>query len=192
MTFQKPARVTAPAARATRTISDHVTKRTRTDTLRPNPSRSQTKVDMGGALTAPHWSADPVPPLHFEVHIDGACSRNGSADAQGGWAAVFSDGREFSGADGPTTNIRMEMTAAIKALDATPVGSVVTITTDLLLITNTMTGLWRAKDNQDLWRELRALDKDRHVSWKWVRGHSGHPGNERANELAQEMARMPA
>ena len=64
-----------------------------------------------------------------------------------------------------------------------------TVTTDLLLIANTMTGLWRAKQNLDLWRELRVLDEERTVTWRWVRGHSGHPGNERANELAQGMAR---
>ena len=136
----------------------------------------------------PDEPTEPVTPDHFEAFIDGACSRNGAANAHGGWAVVFSHGREITGSDTPTTNVRMEMTAAIRALQVTPIGSCVTVTTDLLLIPNTMTGLWRAKENQDLWRELRALAKERQVTWKWVRSHSGHPGNERANELAQERA----
>lgn len=133
------------------------------------------------AAVAPHTS-------NFEVFTDGACSTNGATDAPGGWAAVFTNGQEFSGRVKSTTNVRMEFTAAIRALEAIPEGAKVTLHSDLLMLSKIMNGEWKGKANQDLLSELRALSGKREVTWHWVKGHSGHPSNERADTLAQAEA----
>ena len=128
-------------------------------------------------------------PATIQVSVDGACIRNGRPDAQGGWAVVFDDGREFSGFELGTTNIRMEMKAAIVALRATPIGAAVVVHTDLKLLLRTMRDGWKQKCNHDLWGDIQVLADARSVTWRLVRGHSGHLGNERANRLAQVAAR---
>ena len=106
---------------------------------------------------------------------------------------------ELSGGAPESTNNIMEMTAAIEALRRTPEGAVVRITTDSQYVKNGITEWidgwkrkgWRKADggavlNQQLWRELDALASARRVEWAWVKGHSGHPENERCDVLANE------
>jgi len=94
------------------------------------------------------------------------------------------DDVDLSGGEHQTTNNRMEMTAVIRGLDQTPVGSEVLITSDSSYVINTMTRGWKRKVNQDLWAEMDRAVGERRVTWQWVRGHTGHPENERADRLA--------
>jgi cyclic pyranopterin phosphate synthase len=94
------------------------------------------------------------------------------------------DDIDLSGGDPQTTNNRMEMTAVIQGLDQTPVGSEVLITSDSSYVINTMTKGWKRKVNQDLWSEMDRAVGERRVTWQWVKGHAGHPENERADRLA--------
>ena len=132
-----------------------------------------------------------------EVYTDGACKGNPGA---GGWGALLkSDGksREIHGGEQLTTNNRMEMTAVIRALEALPPGSRVRLHTDSQYVMYGITEWihswkkrgWRTADrkpvkNEDLWRRLDELAATHDINWNWVRGHTGHPGNERADELA--------
>ncbi len=123
----------------------------------------------------------------IDIYTDGACSGN---PGPGGWAAiVIQDGkqRELKGGEENTTNNRMEILAAIGGLNQTAPGSAVTIHSDSQYLVNTMTKNWKRNANQDLWRKLDGLVADRNVKWIWVRGHAGHPENERADQLAVEM-----
>lgn len=138
--------------------------------------------------------------LTVEIHTDGACRGN---PGPGGWGAVLEYGKhrkEMSGGDaGPTTNNRMELTAAIEALEALKKPSDVRLHTDSVYvrsgITSWMNGWkrngWRTKDkkpvkNDDLWRRLDAATAKHDIEWLWVKGHAGNPGNERADQLANE------
>ena len=133
-----------------------------------------------------------------EIFTDGACSGN---PGPGGWAAILRAGaheREISGGERLTTNNRMELMAAIKALEALKKPSAVTLYTDSRYV---MDGLkqwlprwksngWRTADkkpvkNDDLWRSLDEAVKRHEIEWRWVRGHAGHAENERADALAR-------
>jgi ribonuclease HI len=132
-----------------------------------------------------------------EVWTDGGCKPN---PGPGGWAAILRYGeaeKELSGAEPATTNNRMELTAAIAALEALTRPCAVRLHTDSEYvrngITRWMTGWvrnnWRnaAKEpvaNLDLWQRLLAAAKPHAVEWLWVRGHAGDPMNERADRLA--------
>ncbi len=133
-----------------------------------------------------------------ELFTDGACSGN---PGPGGWGAILrfkGTEKELNGGEPETTNNRMEMTAVIEGLKALTRSCSVTIYTDskyvLQGVTEWMDGWkargWRTADkkpvkNQDLWEALD-LELSRHkVSWQWVKGHAGHPENERADELAR-------
>ena len=137
------------------------------------------------------------------IYTDGACEPNPGA---GGWAAVIVDQeqvRELSGGERDTTNNRMELTAAISALGSLDAPTVVDLYTDsrylqqgiTLWLPNWQARGWRRSDNQpvlnvDLWQTLSRLVQLHDVSWHWLKGHSGHPQNERANRLAsQAMSR---
>lgn len=139
----------------------------------------------------------------FVVYCDGACKANGQgAGGLGGWGVLIErpDGSvvsELCGGERPTTNNRMELMSAIEALKALPGGSVVTVWTDSQYVQKGMSEWiagwkrrgWKKADggpvlNAELWRELDMLSGTRKVVWKWVRGHNGHRGNERADELA--------
>lgn len=135
---------------------------------------------------------------HVEIFTDGACSGN---PGPGGWGAVLrwnSHEKELSGSEPETTNNRMEMTAAIKALEALTKPCRVEIYTDSTYlqkgVMEWMAG-WKAKGwpkrikNQDLWQELDELLQKHDVSFHWVRGHDGHPENERADKLATDAIR---
>lgn len=136
----------------------------------------------------------------LSIYTDGACSGN---PGPGGWGAVFiasdSDIQEdLFGGEPDTTNNRMEMMAAIEALAKVPPTCAVILFTDseylkngiTLWIKNWKKNAWKkrtgeAVKNQDLWMRLDALCAERTVEWKWVKGHSGHPLNERADALAR-------
>ncbi len=133
----------------------------------------------------------------IEIYTDGACRGN---PGPGGWGAVLVyNGREkeLSGAEAQTTNNRMELTAAIEALAAVRRKRAIRLTTDsryLLDGINNWLPKWKQNrwrtsqrkpvENQDLWQRLDALVSGFDIDWCWVKGHSGHPGNERADGLA--------
>ncbi len=137
------------------------------------------------------------------VYTDGACEPN---PGPGGWAAILSyKGRvkEISGGERNTTNNRMEMTAAIRALESLKRPCRVVLHTDSEYLKKGMTEWmpgwkrrgWKRKGgeikNADLWQRLDALAQEHHVAWQWVRGHAGDPNNERCDELATaEIAKL--
>lgn len=145
--------------------------------------------------------------LHITVVTDGACSGNGTADARGGWAAIVIDpaGDEvvLTGAEAPSTNNRMELTAAIEGLAAAPAGSHIDLVTDSSYVAKAISDRWldgwqrrgwRTADkkpvaNRELWERL-LVEMSRHaaVTPTLVRGHAGHELNERADRLAQDAA----
>lgn len=135
----------------------------------------------------------------YHVWCDGSCAPN---PGPGGWGAVIErDGQreEIAGASQASTNNIMELTAAIEALQRTPPGAEVHVTTDSRYlkdgITQWLAGWkrrgWRKADgepvlNRALWEALDTLARARDVRWEWVRGHSGHPENERSDVLANQ------
>jgi ribonuclease HI len=136
-----------------------------------------------------------------EIYTDGACLGN---PGPGGWAAILEFGdrrRELSGTELATTNNRMELTAAIAALNALRRECEVVLYTDSRYVLQGMTAWlprwqrkgWRtaagkAVENRDLWEQLIAAAAPHRIRWEWVRGHTGVPGNERADELARAAA----
>ena len=132
------------------------------------------------------------------IHSDGGCSGN---PGPGGWAATLTYGkhtRELSGGEPATTNNRMELRAAIEALNALKESCEVEFYTDSEYVrqgvTKWMHG-WKRKGwkrgkqplkNEDLWRALDAATERHKITWKWLRGHAGHEGNERCDFLATE------
>jgi ribonuclease HI len=131
------------------------------------------------------------------IYTDGACKGN---PGPGGWGALLRSGaheRELFGGERATTNNRMELTAVIRALEALKQPSRVEVYTDSEYVKNGITEWlaawkrrgWKTADrkpvkNVDLWRALEAAAARHEVSWHWVRGHSGHAENERADALA--------
>ncbi len=137
-------------------------------------------------------------PATTVAYTDGACKGNPGA---GGWGAhlIFSDGRtqDLYGGEANTTNNRMELMGAIQALQHSPLADKLEIWTDSSYVKKGITEWiegWKKKGwktaskkpvaNQDLWQQLDALCQDREVDWHWVKGHAGHAGNEKADELA--------
>lgn len=137
------------------------------------------------------------------AYTDGACSGN---PGPGGWGTILQakDGetvlkqRELNGGERDTTNNRMELMAAIAALEALERPSAITIITDSTYVKNGVTGWihgwkrngWKTSTrkpvkNEDLWRRLDEAQARHTVTWEWVKGHAGHPENERADELAR-------
>ena len=135
--------------------------------------------------------------MSISLYTDGACSGN---PGPGGWGALLQFGdaeRELYGGEADTTNNRMELTAAIRALQALKRPCEVSIYTDSQYVRKGITEWltsWKARGwktaakkpvkNEDLWRELDKLTVGQHIDWHWVKGHSGDPGNERADALA--------
>ena len=134
---------------------------------------------------------------HVIVHTDGACSGN---PGPGGWGAILSYGeheKELKGGEPHTTNNRMELMAAISALEALKRPSTVEMHTDSQYvqqgisqwITKWKRNGWKTADkkpvkNVDLWQRLDAAMQQHNVKWHWVKGHAGHELNERADRLA--------
>ncbi len=141
---------------------------------------------------------DPGTDPRVAIFTDGACSGN---PGPGGWGAILRFNgveREISGGDNPTTNNRMEMLAAITALETLTRPSVVDLYTDSTYVRDGITkwihgwkrNNWRnaAKKpvkNEDLWKRMEAAAGCHEVTWHWVKGHDGHPENERADALAR-------
>jgi ribonuclease HI len=132
-----------------------------------------------------------------EAFTDGACRGN---PGPGGWGVVLRSGgrvKELYGGEGATTNNRMELTAAIEALTALTKPCRVDLYTDSVYVRSGITEwlpAWRARGwrtadkkpvkNKDLWEALAAAAERHEVAWHWIKGHSGHPENDRADELA--------
>ncbi len=132
-----------------------------------------------------------------EIYTDGACRGN---PGPGGWGALMRVGdreREIYGGEPATTNNRMELTAAIRALESLKRRCQVAVYSDSTYLRDGITTWladwkrrgWKTADrkpvkNQDLWEQLEALAASHDVEWHWVRGHDGHPENERADLLA--------
>jgi len=135
---------------------------------------------------------------HVVVHTDGACSGN---PGPGGWGAILQFGervKELKGGEAHTTNNRMELMAAISALEALTKPCHVDLYTDSQYVRNGISAWihgwkrngWRTADkkpvkNVDLWQRLDAALARHEVKWHWVKGHAGHDLNERADELAR-------
>lgn len=132
-----------------------------------------------------------------EIFTDGACRGN---PGPGGWGALLRYGgheKELYGGERDTTNNRMELMAAIRALESLTRRCKVTLTTDSSYVRNGITEWlpnwkkrgWKTSDrkpvkNADLWQRLERAAQPHDISWHWVKGHSGHPENERADVLA--------
>ena len=139
----------------------------------------------------------------YYAFTDGACSGN---PGPGGWGVLLQarEGdtvlkeRDLSGGESDTTNNRMELLAAINALESLGRATAITVVTDSAYVKNGVTGWihgWKRNGwktaakkpvkNADLWQRLDEAQKRHTVTWKWVKGHAGHPENERADELAR-------
>lgn len=138
-----------------------------------------------------------MPEQRVEIYTDGACRGN---PGPGGWGAVLRFGdreKELYGGESETTNNRMELTAVIRGLEALKRPCLVAVTTDSQYVKNGITTWihtwkrngWRTSarkpvKNEDLWRLLDEATARHKVEWHWVKGHAGHPENERADQLA--------
>ena len=135
----------------------------------------------------------------LNIYTDGACKGNPGI---GGWGAILKYGdkiKEINGFSNNTTNNIMELTAVIEALKQLNRKCDIIITTDSNYVKNGITDWiynwksngWKTANkrpvkNKNLWVELDLLVSDQNITWKWIKGHSGHPENERADELANE------
>ncbi len=132
-----------------------------------------------------------------EIFTDGACRGN---PGPGGWGALLRSGeheKELYGGEEHTTNNRMELMAAIRALESLKQPCEIVLTTDSEYVRNGITRWmdnWKKRGwktaarkpvkNADLWKRLDAASRAHRIQWEWVKGHSGHPGNEHADLLA--------
>ena len=137
--------------------------------------------------------------MKVKIYTDGACRGN---PGPGGWGALLIYGdreKKIKGFSKNTTNNIMELTAVIKSLEIIKRPSSITITTDSTYVKNGITewiNNWKVKGwktankkpvkNKDLRQQLDKLTENHKITWKWVRGHTGHVGNERADQLANE------
>jgi ribonuclease HI len=160
------------------------------------PAAANSRVDLATFL----HRLDPS--QQITVATDGASSGN---PGPAGWGAVLAQGSyktELNGGEVMSTNNRMELMAAIRAIAAVPKGSTIVLTTDSTYVRDGVTKWisawkrngWKTADkkpvkNQDLWMELDQLNQTCSITWEWVKGHNGHPMNERADRLA--VAGMP-
>ena len=150
------------------------------------------------AETEPNEPAGGGPMPRVVIYTDGACKRN--PNGPGGWGVVLASGphrKELHGGAPSTTNNRMELTAVIEALTALKGPSKVELFTDSEYVRKGITEWihnWKKRDwmtadkkpvkNSDLWRVLEYATRRHRIKWRWVKGHDGDPGNERADALA--------
>lgn len=141
----------------------------------------------------------------IEIFTDGACKGN---PGPGGWGAILRMGekeKELSGGEPETTNNRMEMTAVIRALEALKEPCHVSLYSDSKYVIDGITKWihgwkqrgWKTSAKQpvlniDLWQSLEAATARHRINWHWVKGHAGHPENERADQLASDEAEKAA
>ena len=132
--------------------------------------------------------------MAYIIYTDGSCLKN--PGGAGGYAAVLYYGEilhlELSGGEPCTTSNRMEIMAVIAGLEAVQQPSIITLCSDSQYVIKTMTQGWKRLKNVDLWTRLDAVAEPHHITWKWIRGHRGIAGNERADELANIAARLLA
>ena len=140
-------------------------------------------------------------PSIYQIYTDGACKNN---PGPGGWAALIRSPKGeklITGAESMTTNNRMEMIAVIEAISTVEDGSEVVIHSDSRYVIDGITSWlpkwklnnWRTSTNKpvknsDLWRDLDKANNRLHISWEWVKGHSGHPENELVDDEARQAA----
>ena len=135
------------------------------------------------------------------IYTDGACKGNPGPGGWGAWLSYDGHEKELSGGESSTTNNRMELTAVIEALGALKRTCEVTVHTDSQYVRKGITEWihgwkqrgWLTADrkpvkNADLWRQLDSMASVHHIDWRWVKGHAGDPGNERADALANRGA----
>ena len=143
-------------------------------------------------------TSDATDDNHVEIYTDGACS---GTPGPGGWGAILrfkGVEKELSGGDPETTNNRMEMMAAISALEALKRPCIINVYTDSSYVRDGITKWifgwqkrgWKTADkkpvkNVELWQRMLEALKPHQVEWHWVKGHAGHPENERCDELAR-------
>jgi ribonuclease HI len=129
--------------------------------------------------------------MTYTIYTDGSCLKN--PGGPGGYAAViFRAGEmieELSGGEALTTSNRMEIIAVIVGLRALREPSVITLYSDSQYVIKTITQGWKRMKNVDLWTRLDAAAKPHRIAWRWIRGHNGTLGNERADALANRAAR---
>ncbi len=164
-------------------------------------SRPAPAAHPAAPATADEEVTSPLPPAAedvVDIYTDGACSGN---PGPGGWGAVLrwkGHEKELSGGETPTTNNRMELMAAIVALEGLKRPSAVRLHTDSMYLRDGVTRWihgwkkngWKTADkkpvkNVDLWQRLEAATAPHRIEWHWVKGHAGHPENERADALAR-------
>ena len=147
--------------------------------------------------------SEPAKP-DITIYTDGACAGN---PGPGGWGAILISGehrKELFGGERETTNNKMELMAAIEALDALKQSSNVVLHTDSTYVKDGITKWihgWRRNGwrtaakkpvkNSELWQRLDEASKRHDIDWRWVKGHAGHPENERADELARSGVPQP-
>ena len=140
-----------------------------------------------------------IPDTIIRIWSDGACTGN---PGPGGWGTIIEIGDqrfEYSGGSKRTTNNIMELTGALEGIKKTPEGSSIIVTSDSQYLIKGMTAWlksWKAKAwkkadgksvlNKDLWMELDAEAGKRSIEWEWIKGHAGHPENERCDQLARK------
>jgi ribonuclease HI len=132
-------------------------------------------------------SAPGTPPA--VAYVDGGCHPN---PGFGAWAAVLITGqetRELTGSERTSTNQRAEILAAIAALEALDEPTEIEIVSDSMYLTQCGSGQWKRRTNLGLWRRLDAAAARHVVSYRWIRGHEGNPGNERAHKLVEQIIR---
>lgn len=145
-------------------------------------------MGIGGKMTSENFQT-------VTIYTDGGCEPN---PGRGGWAAILVAGghlKEISGAENDTTNNRMELTAAIRALESLKKKCVVNLYTDSQYLKQGVTEWmpnWKRRNwnrkggelkNIDLWQSLDELIQNHIIHWHWVKGHAGHPENERCDQL---------
>jgi ribonuclease HI len=164
----------------------------------PEDARVQASRTGSGSREAEQYDVGSTEGTEVTIYTDGACRGN---PGPGGWGAVLIAGerrRTLYGGDPQTTNNRMELLAAIRALEALTRRCRVSLITDSEYLKNGITSwlrAWRARGwktasgtpvkNRDLWEQLDAAARKHDVTWRWVRGHTGDPGNEEADRLAR-------
>lgn len=153
-------------------------------------SESESKNGLGKELTFAENSAHEAEPNeagHYIIYTDGGCDHN--PGGRGGYGAVVineetGEYRELSGGYLATTNNRMEVMAAIKAIETVSIGSSITLISDSQYLVKTLEGEYSRKKNRDLWKMLDEAMEGKEVAAQWIRGHKGNENNEKCDRLA--------